>query len=412
VGIGARERRRGADATDGAARVCRKRRSRTDAYAGWEVHQLTAGLSSGGQVRASGSFSRLGQSYALESVLTARRVLLSADLVACLPPGLRRLLQQLQARGRVDVDLSTLARTVDGSWEFAGQIAFADVDLTLGVPVAGLRGMLRGDGKVEADGAVALEATLEIERALFSRRAAEAWKLRVRRRPGQRWVYLQDVRGQLCEGNVTGSARVDPESGDYELSLTLRDVDLSQFLGRAESETGPAETLRRGRLDGYVYVRGRGSDRSSREGGGRVRIRGGSFVHSPVLLAVAQARPSPLAYSSDAVDSAEVQFAWRGSELHLTRVDVQGRDLRLVGEGSWNLQSDVIDLLLVGAHPRNWPRLGVLSDLFELTNRELVQYRVTGTAAAPQVKSAPLLRLNEALRGLLERSQAATGESR
>jgi len=39
--------------------------------------------------------------------------------------------------------------------------------------------------------------------------------------------------------------------------------------------------------------------------------------------------------------------------------------------------------------------------LLETTERQLVQYHVTGTLAAPQVRAEPLYRLTEALRALI-----------
>jgi uncharacterized protein YhdP len=104
---------------------------------------------------------------------------------------------------------------------------------------------------------------------------------------------------------------------------------------------------------------------------------------------------------SDALQGAELRFTWDGAELHFTRLELLSPDLHLAGEGIWNMDSDQIAMTLVGAHPRNWPRMAALGDLLETTERQLVQYHVTGTLAAPQVRAEPLYRLTEALRALI-----------
>ena len=104
---------------------------------------------------------------------------------------------------------------------------------------------------------------------------------------------------------------------------------------------------------------------------------------------------------SDAIDRADVRFVWQGDELKLLRVDIQSRDLRLVGEGRWNLRDNTIDLTLLGAHPSHLARIPLLTDIVDLARAELVQYRVRGTIDAPRVTAEPLHSLTDPIRKLL-----------
>jgi hypothetical protein len=157
-----------------------------------------------------------------------------------------------------------------------------------------------------------------------------------------------------------------------------------------------------GRLDGHVFVRGALNDPGQRRGGGELRIRGTSLLSSPVTASVVRASQQQRRAISDEVDRAELRFVWEGQELKLNRVDIHSRDLRLIGMGSWNMRSDAITMTLLGATPENAPRLFLLTDLLESAGQELMQYRVDGTAAKPEVTIEPLHNLTDPLRKLLK----------
>ena len=212
-------------------------------------------------------------------------------------------------------------------------------------------------------------------------------------------MRLEEVRGRLCDGEVVGFAEIDPDTSSYELSFTLHDVSLDQFVRRAKRE--PARATR-GRLDGHIFVRGSTDDPAKRSGGGDLRVRGTSLLSSPVTASVVEASRRQDRSISDEVERAEIHFVWEGEELKLTRVDIHSRDLRLIGAGSWNMRSDAISLRLLGATPEDAPRLFLLTDLLETAGQELLQYRVEGTAAEPRVTIEPLHNLTDPLRRLLK----------
>jgi hypothetical protein len=320
-----------------------------------------------------------------------------------MPTPFADLLRRMGPQGRVHATLDQvrMSGAADRSWQIEGRVLFEHTDLRLGLPLTDFDGELSGTCRVDPKGRVALQAEFLVDRGQLAARSIERWEGALTRDFGERWVQLEDVRGRLCDGEVVGLARIDPANAAYELSLTLHDLSLEQFLRKPSPDGEP----RHGRIDGRVFVRGKVGDDATRRGGGELRIRGASLLGTPVLASVAEATRRANRRISDALERVELRFIWDGSELKFTRAEIHSRDLRLVGEGSWNMHDDSLAMTLLGARPEHWPRVAVLSDLIEVAGQELLQYRVTGTAAAPHVQVEPLHNLTEPLRKLLGAEQ-------
>ena len=367
---------------------------------GIQVHEAQAQLGAEGQLHVRGAGRWADSEKSADFTLAARNVEVSADLVEAMPDALAQLLKRLSPRGRLEIGLDRVHLLADRQgkrWELVGQLALRSGELAVGLPLTELDGTLAGTCTVQPDGQATLTATLALEHGKLAGRPIAGWEGTLRRQADDTWVYLEDLRGKLCGGEALGSVRIEPSTDRYELSLTLRDVSLAELL----PPKLPTDTPRRGRLEGHIFLRGVAGELSSRTGDGELRIRGASILQTPVLADLAESKRQGDQPFSDALDLAELRFLWKGSTLDFTRLDIQSRDLRLVGAGTWNLRTDALDLTLVGAHPRHWPRVAVLTDLLETAGQELVQYRVRGTVAAPHVSAEPLYRLNETLRALL-----------
>jgi len=350
------------------------------------------------QVQGTGSWDDAG--VAAELNLVARELRFGPELSAALPPAVGQVFDKLGLQGTFDALLHRVRVTAgtQPTWQLEGRIPLRAAGLQLGLPLTDLTGELYGTCAVDPNGEVTLNAELQIDTAKLAERPIARWRGWLQHAPGQRWVQLDGLRGELGDGEVLGAAWIDPHTSDYELTLTLRDIAAGTLL---PPERDGRETERPGRVDGQVYLRGRGSEVGSRRGGGELRVRGASFVQSPVLASVLRARRDEKNVS-DKVEQATIQFLWEGSLIRLSRVDIQSRDLRLVGEGTWDMRSDTVRMTLVGAAPETWPRIAMLSDLLENTSKEIVQYRVSGPLSAPNVTTEPLYRLSETLRTLLK----------
>lgn len=330
--------------------------------------------------------------------LHAEGMYLSPQVVDCLPEKLADLLRRLTPDGKVDVALDriTVEGGAGGAWQFTGRIAVAEGTLKVGLPLTDYRGELRGTCRVGPEDRVAVDAELHVAEGSLAGRRISDWRGRLVYEPGERWVRIEELRGALCGGDALGAVRIDPDTAEYEVSLTLRNVLQAELLPPKDPEK-----VVHGRLDGNITLRGLGNDPASRTGGGDFRIRGASLLNTPVLAEVAEASPEQVADSTAAAELIEIRFVWHGSTLTLTRVEMQSSALRLVGRGTWDLETDALDLTLLGSHPRNWPRVLLLSDLLERAGQELLEYHVEGTAQRPRVRVEPLHKVNDALRALL-----------
>ncbi len=323
----------------------------------------------------------------------------SDALLNALPRPLGGMLARTAPRGGLDVRLRQVRYEPSAAdpWKFSGTIAFGAADLKLGVPFSEFDALLDGECRLDRSGAATLLAEVQVPRGKLAGRAVSELSATVLRNPQERRTRIEELHAQLCDGELVGALSIDAESGEYDLSATLSDISLPLFLRRESSGA-----MGRGRLDGKVFLRGRGDSIESVSGGGDVRVRGVELLSDPLTRALAGAARSANQRISDQLDQAELRFNWQGTALYFNQIDLYVGDLRLVGEGRWDMRSDQLDLTLVGAAPRAG-RVAGLTELLEAAQSELIQYRVEGSASAPRVTSRPLHTITEPIRRLFRR---------
>lgn len=365
----------------------------------FELHASRARVGADGEIEAEARGRWSDQGADASVTVTARGLSFTPELMDASPKPLGDLLKRLQPKGDFDAFLPTLriSGAARKSWRFEGRVPFRGVSLSLGLDLEQLEGVLFGLCEIDPNGQARVATEFEIHSGRIAGRPIENWKGQMSWQPGDRCVRLLDMHGELCDGEAVGSVAIDPDSGEYELSLALRDVSAGELFPPPEDQP---ERQRRGRLNGRVHLTGRGKAIASRLGGGDLRIRGAAILQTPVLASVAQADPERAAID-DTVDQADVRFLWEGSILRLQRVDIQSENIRLIGEGTWDLRDDTVRMTLLGAHPRHWQRVPVLTDIVETAGQNLIRYTVEGPLSAPKVSARPLYHIDEALRILL-----------
>lgn len=342
------------------------------------------------------------------AVLAARMcdLPLGPDLLVVLPAPLADLMAQLRLRARADLWLDPL-RVVGGPqprWEFSGQLDLADADMFVGFGLRGASGWVAGDGSVDAAGTTTLVARFHLDEGSLAGRPVRDWNGVLRRVPGESRVVLDQVQGQFCGGRVSGKVAVNLDSQAYELSCVLADVSIPRLLNGGSSAQAGELT---GRLDGRVFLRGSMLDPAYHDGGGELRIRNAPLRAFPLtggMTRVARARKRPIGQQ---VRLARLKFAWSGTRLRFSEVDLHTDRQRFVGTGWWDTASDAIEFELVEVVPENAPRVAVLTDLLEAAGQELLAYRITGTLADSKVTIEPLRRLTGPVRKLLEGTSGA-----
>lgn len=365
---------------------------------GFELFSAEADYGPGGRLSLRGAGGWSGQTWTRFGI-QADNVELSENFIDAMPGPLARILRRLSAAGRISTQLDRLRleRQGPGDWDISGHIRLADAALNLGLRLESFEGELSGACQVRPGDGLTLDGRFGIERGVLAERPIRQWEgaIQIREAP---YVQLSDVHGQICGGQVVGEARINAETGAYELAVTLQELDFAALVARdnpAKAAGAPG-----GAVSGHIFLRGQGGDLRTRQGGGELRIVGASLLSHRVTASVAQAGQRPR--GSDRIQTAELRFAWDGHLLRFNRVDLHLRDMRLVGEGSWDTASDRISFTLIGASPEDATRIFPLTDLLELAGKELVQYRVTGTASDPKTQVEPLHNLTAAVREMLE----------
>ncbi|HMQ14874.1 MAG TPA: hypothetical protein PKC49_02765 [Phycisphaerae bacterium] len=343
-----------------------------------------------------------------EMQVSAESFVLTPATIRALPEPVARLLEQLSLQGRVGLRFDRL-RFEGGearAWRVNGQVSLTQADMKLGLELREFAADVNGACRVLADGRSELSADFALSGGFLAGRPIDYLEGRLDQSLGEDWLSINGVAGSMCGGQVVASVQINQKSLDYSLSLTLDDLDLDRFLSRGEAGVrgdgaAPRGNRAAGRLGGRIWVRRQGAQQEPL-GGGELRIVGGSLLSTPVSASILdESRRSRLARMSDALNYADLRFLWQGDRVLFTRVDIRTPDRRLVGSGgAWDLRTDAVELTLVAAPPAGAANLGPLTDL--LHGQELVQYRVTGTAAKPRVAIDPLYTISDALRRMLE----------
>jgi hypothetical protein len=357
-----------------------------------------------GEVEASARGSWNEDELDAHASITANNFVFCQELIEGMPRPLAAILDKLAPKGDFDAYLPNvrIRGGAQRAWSFEGRIPFRNTSLQIGLDLTELEGALYGTCTVAPNGESRIDAEFELQRGHIAGRSLEGWKGQLRWLPQDGLVRLIDIHGRLCDGEAVGAVTIDPKTGDYEVSLALRDVSAKDLFPAPGDDP---ERQRRGRLDGRVHLRGKANDPGSRMGGGDVRISGVSFLNTPVLASVAKAGGPEEQPLDGTVDQADLRFLWEGSLLRLLRVEIRSPSVRMIGEGKWNMLDDTIEMTLVGAHPKDWQRVPLLTDIVETAGQQLVKYEVRGPLHAPEVTVKPLYHIDEALRALLGQPQ-------
>ncbi len=320
-------------------------------------------------------------------------------LLVELPAPLADLVGQLRLRGRADLWLDPL-EVVAGDpprWAFSGLLELHEAQMFVGFDLVGASGWATGAGRVGAGGSTGIRARFHLDEGLLAGRPLRNWDGRLVKPAGEPRVVLEDVEGQFCGGRIAGRVEVRLDTRDYDLSCLLNDVSLPLLLARDGRRAGEFP----GRMDGRVFVRGSVDEPTQHDGGGELRIRNAPLRSIPLAEPVARAAAERRRSIGQRVRVARLKFAWRGTRLRFSEVELLTDRQRFIGTGWWETSTDAIGFDLVETQPPDAPRVAVLTDLLEAAGQELIAYRISGTLAEPKVTIEPLHRLTGPVRRLL-----------
>lgn len=367
----------------------------------YELTQCEALLGPTAPVQLSGTGVISADGISLAGALTARDVRVDEKFVEAAPEALRGVLKALGVRGRFNLALEKLRTDGQGAWSFAGRVEGSDATLTTGLTLTQSKLTVLSEGSFGAAGDVELRGTFRLESGKLAGLPVDHWSGRFRVARDAPMVYLDELRGQWCGGQILGSARYDWRRQRYEVSLEVAGANLSQLVALQANQRSPVKAPPGGTVSGRFELSGYAEDVASRVGSGALILRGVPFRGTPVLEPVVRSAPRTDAPVKGTPADVEMDIELKGNRVRVARVDLSSEDLRLLGAGSYTLSTGHLDLRLFGAHPRHMPRIAGVTELLDSAKRGLVQFRITGTLDAPKVDVTPLPLLNDALRLLL-----------
>jgi hypothetical protein len=206
-------------------------------------------------------------------------------------------------------------------------------------------------------------------------------------------LRLLDVSGQLYEGSIKGFLTATTgDSPTFESRLTLVDGRLNPWV-REISRNPPAVD---GRVDAELLLRGRGSDRVSLGGNGRLHIRDADVVQMPLIQEFFRllSLQVPTGRAFDDIDS---QFQFRDrtvliDRLELTPTKIVGPSVSLISDGPGEIDLDTLDLRLRMAirYGRGRMRIPAFTELLNGAGDSLAKVRVRGTLYSPEPSLEPV----------------------
>jgi len=368
---------------------------------GFELREATAVHSpDGGRISISGHGGWADQKPWTDLEVEADDLTVTPATAAALPAPVARLLEQLSLEGRIGLHLERL-RFEGGEareWLIKGRLDLDEARMQLGLPLTDFKAKLDGACRVLPDGRNEMAASFSIEGGKIAGRVVERMEGRIDQRLGDPRLNVTGITAALCGGSAVGSISIDRVTLEYDVQVDLLGIDLDRFLARpVAAGTSPESGSR---LSGRVWARRRAGEKAP-SGGGELRIVGGSLLATPVSASLAdEARRSRPGGIGEVVSGADLYFVWQGDMIQFNRVEIRTPERWLRGAGAWNQRSDAVDLTLVAVPPDRAVNLGLLTELVHA--RELIQYRVSGTAQSPRVTAEPLYSISDAVRRMLE----------
>ncbi len=343
--------------------------------------------------------------------LSGKRVVLDEDLRLAVPWRWRRAWNKLSPRGAVDLELEHLhyhraREAASADWDFDGRLALNDVGLDVGVRVTDLVGVLQGSGHVSgASAGLSTSAELALDSVTINDRRVENIRGRLENSAADGRLALGDVSGTLYGGPLSADVQVrfGSDATRYDVSATMQDVDLHEFL-RAGERSATRYASISGTLDARIFLNGSEGDPGSRQGGGRVHVRDGSLYRLPLLLAILDGINFTVP-QEPALQEMSAEFFVTGQRVELQEIVFQGSALTLVGSGTLIPGTGNLALKLVAATPRRWGRVPVLTEFLEGAARELMEVDVHGPLSDPVITAKPLRGVEAAAQTLFEKKK-------
>jgi len=331
-------------------------------------------------------------------------------LATAMPNEMRDTWRSLSPKGRFDLDLRSLHFETDAAgrtrFNWSGDARLHDTALAMGVAARSVSGTVRGEGSAGPEG-VSYSGDATLARAMIGVFDLRNLTFKSVIPKGSDRLLLQNCSAELFGGNASGECAISlgRRGSDFELSMSIRDVELQEYL-RAAQKNSPAARNARGLMFGKLFLRGDSARPDQLRGGGELFIREAQVWRLPLVFEIF--RILNLSPDENMFHDGWLKFYIEGRTVHLTKIDLQGGAIALVGSGTLGYDNDELNVRLLAGSPQRL-RVPIVTELVEGATRDLFELHVTGTLSQPKIETRPLSNLRRALEAIFPDKQDEPG---
>ncbi len=323
-----------------------------------------------------------GEDQDLRIELGARDIELGEGSFSKLPPELRRPLDELSPRGRIDIPSLELVRTAGTrpSWQLAGDIGLRGVDLNTGIRLRDCNGRVSILDASLSPTEYSLRGRLMGERVLFEDHPLTEFICEIRAEPGL--LEFTRLSGKVYRGILHGEdSELRLFTGDpfrYEGSLRFGGIRLKDLCERKF----PRSQSLRGKAKGRLQVEGTGANILDFNANGTIEVDDARLFEVPLVNSLLRILPlrSPPVFTRAGCD-----FELTSGELELDDVFFYSTPLRLNGRGVIDLEGTT-DLVLYPEFAPDVPSIFLVSDLWRAVQNRLIAFRLVGPIEDPTAR--------------------------
>lgn len=395
--------------------------------------QKLSGAFDGGRLSLDGDVAT-GAVIAADLAIKAEGDRFSPMLRHMMPPAVSRVIEALQLTGKYELTIPKLtyrsatdaAGTASGAASgggFDATVQLSDASGRLGLPFTNLDGRI--DVKMSHDAVTSrpqLDVRVTAERVRFAERLIEELRMPLRSVPDSAGLIIPELSGRCYGGAIGGSGAANLDTGDFHLQLALSGAQLGRFLaapdvkaaanpaevaGAAEPAEAakPAEEIT-GDVSASLSVEGNLAQPAQLRGRGDILVRNGNFGSVPLSMGLLQVTHLQLP-GATRFRAAAISYYLRDGKAIFERVQLNAPQMTLDGTGALDYASGNIDVTLTTSNP-NGLDLGPLTQLIKRARDQLVTIRITGPAAAPEIRVRQFNGLTQAWEDVFGQADAAT----
>ncbi len=342
-----------------------------------------------------------------------------------LPPSLRLIFDTLDPAGGISLQgpitfFGPNSQNPAVAIEWNTDVVFSDAEITAGVPIENIHGKVNLQGTWNGTEAIIHQGGLEIGSLkvldhqitqVLGPFRYEAGTLTIGSskavigslQPASQDIPLeQQVRGSAIDGLLTLNSIVNFQNEpEYRTRLRMFGGNLEKYAQTYLS----GQTNIRGTLNGWIDLKGRGTDISQLTGTGQLAIRPAELYELPVILQVFRVVNPQLLNRADraAFKEAVFDFSVAKERFHFNRINLDGDAIQLLGRGTVRFDGVIgyEGLEFYSTAGRTQRSIPLLGNVFRWMSRGWVGVRVSGDVRNPRVEMQAIPEVNDALRQFL-----------